>query len=453
MRVDGIRSADEAPGLRDFEASFLRLVDKLSNGCSFEINETGTSLRYSPGAIVGGRLEHDCGVSRSVGWFIEGVLPLLPFAKQATALALSGITNDDADPGVDYLRIVTLPLLSRFGIGEGLSLVTKRRGAPPLGGGLVLFSCPVVRELRPLNLTDEGFVRRIRGVAYCARTSPAMANRLSEGAKGVLLPLLPDVFVFTDAFKGTEAGASPGYGVTLVATSTSGCMYGAQRSTGLASGIADAPALAHAGARRATDGNSSSADASASARWTSASGPEPPEDLGASAAALLLDDIARGGCIDTRSQPLVFTLMALGPQDVSRVRIGALGAPGVTTLRALKEVFGVSFLLKPEASDPAELADRAKKEQLAAESDALARIKQSKAVAAEAAAAAGSDDDGVPDGGDPSTRRPKRKDAIAPDDPPPTSAVVAGVGSSRSARSVLVSCLGMGFKNLAKRVT
>ena len=41
IRIDDIRADDEAPGLRGFEASFLRLTEKLSNGCVVEINETG----------------------------------------------------------------------------------------------------------------------------------------------------------------------------------------------------------------------------------------------------------------------------------------------------------------------------------------------------------------------------------------------------------------------------
>lgn len=43
IRISDIR-ADEG-GLRDFEASFLRLIDKLSNGSHIEINDTGTKLR------------------------------------------------------------------------------------------------------------------------------------------------------------------------------------------------------------------------------------------------------------------------------------------------------------------------------------------------------------------------------------------------------------------------
>ena len=44
IRIDDIRADDGSPGLRDFEASFLRLLEKLTNGCVVEINETGEEL-------------------------------------------------------------------------------------------------------------------------------------------------------------------------------------------------------------------------------------------------------------------------------------------------------------------------------------------------------------------------------------------------------------------------
>lgn len=45
IRIDDIRAQDENPGLRGFEASFLRLIEKLTNGCIVEINETGEAPR------------------------------------------------------------------------------------------------------------------------------------------------------------------------------------------------------------------------------------------------------------------------------------------------------------------------------------------------------------------------------------------------------------------------
>ncbi len=44
LRIDEIRARDSVPGLRDYEASFLRLLEKISNGCIVEINETGTMV-------------------------------------------------------------------------------------------------------------------------------------------------------------------------------------------------------------------------------------------------------------------------------------------------------------------------------------------------------------------------------------------------------------------------
>ena len=449
LRIDGIRDKDaESPGMRDYEASFLRLIDKLTNGCRIEINDTGTSLRYTPGVIVGGAIEHDCGVGRAVGWFVEGVIPLLPFAKKPTTAAFSGITNDDADMTVDMLRTVTLPSLSHFGIGDGLSLTVKRRGAPPSGGGLAVLTCPVVRELTPVNLCDEGYVRRVRGVAYSAKVSPQLATRLSEGPRGMLLNLLPDVYVFTDHNKGAEAGLSPGYGITLTAQSTSGCFYGAQRSSGVALGLAESPLYS----------NSSNSSGSSNGPMTVL-----PEELGTSAASLLLDEIARGGCIDTATQPLFLTLMALTPSDASRVRIGQLGPAGVATLRLLKEVFGTTFKLKAESADPKALAAAAKADLDEKQRAAKERLAAKKAAkeAARGTKRGAEDDDEI--GGSINKRKKRERDEAAAGDedegdvdgdeeitPQPPSAEVT---TGRSARSILVSCLGLGMKNLYKKVT
>jgi RNA 3'-terminal phosphate cyclase-like protein len=74
-------------------------------------------------------------------------------------------------------------------------------------------------------------VRRVRGVAYGARVAPAMTNRLVDGARGVLNALLADVYIFTDHMAGAEAGASPGFGLALVAETTAGLLLGAQAAS------------------------------------------------------------------------------------------------------------------------------------------------------------------------------------------------------------------------------
>ena len=121
--IRNIRSDDlEAPGLREHEASFLRLLDRLTNGTTVEINATGTQLRFKPGVLLGGDVTHDCPTStvhaRSVGWFLEGILPLAAFGKEPLHLTLNGITDgaSNMDLSPDYLRASVIPLLQRFGM-------------------------------------------------------------------------------------------------------------------------------------------------------------------------------------------------------------------------------------------------------------------------------------------------------------------------------------------------
>lgn len=152
-------------------------------------------------------------------------------------LELTGVTNDSLDMSVDTINSVTLPLLRHFGI-EGASLIVKRRGSPPKGGGIVEFGCPVVRELKPIFMVDPGLIKRIRGTAYCTRISPTIITRVVESARGVLNNLLPDVYIHTDHHKGIEGGLSPGYSLLLIAESTSGAILSAERTAagGLSTG-------------------------------------------------------------------------------------------------------------------------------------------------------------------------------------------------------------------------
>jgi hypothetical protein len=48
-------------------------------------------------------------------------------------------------------------------------------------------------------------------------------------------------------------------------------------------------------------------------------GGELPEDIGRETALQLLEEVCKGGVIDSTHQPLVLMLMVLGPEDVSKV--------------------------------------------------------------------------------------------------------------------------------------
>ncbi|XP_023614185.1 RNA 3'-terminal phosphate cyclase-like protein isoform X2 [Myotis lucifugus] len=207
VKIRKIRARDDNPGLRDFEASFIRLLDKITNGSRIEINQTGTTLYYQPGLLYGGSVEHDCSVLRGIGYYLESLLCLAPFMKHPLRIVLRGVTNDQVDPSVDVLKATALPILKQFGIdGESLELKIVRRGMPPGGGGEVIFSCPIRKVLKPIQLTDPGKIKRIRGMAYSVRVSPQMANRIVDSARSILNKFIPDIYIYTDHMKGVNSG-------------------------------------------------------------------------------------------------------------------------------------------------------------------------------------------------------------------------------------------------------
>ncbi|KAL0916509.1 hypothetical protein M5K25_014028 [Dendrobium thyrsiflorum] len=326
--VEDIRSESASPGLRPYEVSLLRLLEKISDDCTVEINDTGTKLRYKPGVLIGGKnVVHDCGLSRSVGYFLEPLIVLGLFGKRDLSIRLKGITNDCKDPSVDTFRTTTLHILKHFGVSlDGLELKIESRGAAPLGGGEVVLVVPIVpNNLSATTWIDEGMVKRIRGVTFSTRVSPQFGNRMVFSARGVFNRFLPDVHIFTDHRSGQSGGRSPGYGISLVAETTAGCLISADM------------AVSHP-------------KTEVDALMNFEEKPElmSPEDVGTQVASMLLGEIEGGGVVDSSHQGLLFLLCALCPPDVSKVRVGKLTPYSIATLRNIRDFLGVKFVIKPE---------------------------------------------------------------------------------------------------------
>ena len=105
IHITEIRSNSENPGIKDFEVSFLRLIERLTNGSLVEISYTGTEVYLRPGLVIGGKVSHDCPNSRSVGWFLEPLLVLGLFGKQPLNITLKGITSNTRDVSVSVSTV------------------------------------------------------------------------------------------------------------------------------------------------------------------------------------------------------------------------------------------------------------------------------------------------------------------------------------------------------------
>ncbi|KAK7204309.1 RNA 3'-terminal phosphate cyclase/enolpyruvate transferase [Myxozyma melibiosi] len=310
IKIEKIRSDDMEPGLRDYEVSFLRLLEAVTNGSVIEISYTGTTVVYKPGLIVNGTVTHICPLTRAVGYFIEPILLLAPFGKSALNLTVKGVTSNAVDLGVDTIRTAIFPLYNKFGIMRQELRVIKR-GSLPLGGGEVNVFLPHVL-LQPQTLhaaVSAPAVSKIRGVAYSTRVSPASVNRIIDGARSVLNVTGCETFIFSDVARGEESGKSPGFGVSLVAETRSGWCYCSE-------------AVGSAG--------------------------EAPEDVGERAARALLEEVANGGMVSRCQAKTLVVLMVLGKEDVGRVLLGkgVIDEGFVRLLRDIKTMWGTEARLK-----------------------------------------------------------------------------------------------------------
>lgn len=205
------------------------MLEKISTGTKIEIGKSGQSLRYYPGILInnnGMEIEMDCGIERSLGYFIEPLICLALFGKQNLEITLKGVTNDEIDVSVDYLIQTFIPLLKNFGMENPPQIKILKRGFKPLGGGEVHISLNFVKFLKAVDFSNKGKVKKIRGIAYASKIAIQSLNRMISSVREVFNDYLSDVWIYSDYNKGNKAGLSSGYGISLIAENLNGAVVG-----------------------------------------------------------------------------------------------------------------------------------------------------------------------------------------------------------------------------------
>ncbi|KAI0022221.1 18S rRNA biogenesis protein [Xylariomycetidae sp. FL0641] len=355
IHISKIRSGSPTnPGLAPHEISFLRLLDAVTNGSTMQISYTGTTITYQPGLITGAVpgygassesgdvIEHQLPATctRGVTYFLLPLCLLAPFAKSAMNVRFAGpgvITSatETGDLSVDSFRTAILPLYDLFGIpAMRIELrVLQRACAGPRGvggaGSVELRFGAQVRLPKTLHLNrSPGRIKRVRGVAYATGVSASNNARMIHAAREVLNPFVSDIHVAaqydqaplvsdpTDK-SGGKRRMGIGFGLSLVAESSAvGVLYSADVVVPPKGGVV-------------------------------------PEDVGKRCAYQLLEQISMGGCVSGAATGTILTLMAMGSEDVGRVRLGRdiLGRDEVIELARDLKKFGASSWGLRDADD------------------------------------------------------------------------------------------------------
>lgn len=143
--------------------------------------------------------------------------------KTALNIHLHGLTNHPQDNSIDVIQTQLIPFLkNHYKVDNELSMKIVSRGYLPNGGGHVHIVIPAIRKFNKINLEEKGYIKRIRGTCAGSKISTSILNEIKDKCKTKLLEYLPDVWIYSDFYKGDKASLSPGYSLSLQAETTTG---------------------------------------------------------------------------------------------------------------------------------------------------------------------------------------------------------------------------------------
>lgn len=159
----------------------LELVRDICNGKLLGADLDSTQIEFWPGKIKGGRYTGAVKTAGSISLLLQVALPCSLFAESETILFLTGGTNAEMAPQIDYTTEVFRPIMEKFGATFDFDLI--KRGYYPRGGGEVVITVKPVKYLKAVELLEQGRVMSVYGWSFVAGNAPMhLANSMASEA-------------------------------------------------------------------------------------------------------------------------------------------------------------------------------------------------------------------------------------------------------------------------------
>jgi len=183
VEIENIRKGRPKPGL---SAQHVKAVEGLARICNAQVTAchlASTRLCFTPGKIRGGDYEVDIGTAGSISLFLQCLMPSLMHAPGTVRIKITGGTDVQWSPSIDYLRFVMLEALRKMGYECDIKLIT--RGYYPRGGGCV------EAIIKPSSLNPIDFVGnkcpQVEGISHSSGLPAHVAQRQAASAGKILL--------------------------------------------------------------------------------------------------------------------------------------------------------------------------------------------------------------------------------------------------------------------------
>jgi RNA 3'-terminal phosphate cyclase (ATP) len=186
ITIQNIRARRDKPGLR---AQHLRVIQACQEMCHAIVDNAvvgSQEITYIPKEkFKGGEYHWDIGTAGSTTMLAQSLLPLACFGVKPSKFRLEGGLFQDFAPSAYHMRFVLLPFLKQMGVQAKFEIV--RPGYVPRGGGIIEIEVEPVKELKSLNLIEQGEVLSIKGIALSSHLEERrVSHRMAEECQKVL---------------------------------------------------------------------------------------------------------------------------------------------------------------------------------------------------------------------------------------------------------------------------
>ncbi|MDD1773125.1 MAG: RNA 3'-terminal phosphate cyclase [Methanomassiliicoccales archaeon] len=210
VKIVNIRAKRKNPGLAPSHLTSIDSVARISDADVDGLYPGSQEITFSPRELLGGEFEFDVGTAGSISLVLQTCLIPAALSKSRVVINVKGGTDVNWSPPIDFMRMVHLPILERF--GPSCDLEMTARGFYPEGGGEVRLEVSPVSKLQAVKIEERGQVRSVEGVAYAQNLPEDVALRIKHAA----IKKLADFKAVTIELD-FRRGHSTGAGIVLVA--------------------------------------------------------------------------------------------------------------------------------------------------------------------------------------------------------------------------------------------
>ena len=180
IRIQNIRARRDKPGLRAQHLKVVQACQEMCQGTVKNASVGSKEITYTPRVrFSGGEYSWDIGTAGSTTMMAQTLLPMACFARKPSRFKLEGGLFQDFAPSAYHMKFVLLPLLKRMGVQVELDII--RPGYVPRGGGVMEVRVEPAGKLKPLNLTEQGKIYNVKGIAL---SSHLRGKRVSQRMAG-----------------------------------------------------------------------------------------------------------------------------------------------------------------------------------------------------------------------------------------------------------------------------